>query len=439
MRISLGFGRTILCTAPLAALLVGCGSLPDRPNTHADDSAVGTPHVMLTAQARAAKASAALAAGKPITTASSSSQLTYRGGPVLQNVKVFTVFWGNGVQFSGTGSQSLNGFYTAVTNSAYFDWLSEYNTSSPVQKIGRGSFAGSYNDTGAPKGSLKDDDLRTHLSSLIDAGTVPAPDANTLYALHFAPGISITMSDGSGSCQVFCAYHNSYTHNGKIVYYSVIPDQGGSCAGGCGSDPSTFNNTCSVSSHELIEAVTDADVAEDNLAWYNDSQGEIGDICNGEQGSVAGYTVQKEWSNSQGSCIVTNGTTCTPSCTGKACGSDGCGGSCGTCSGGTSCNSSGQCVTTTCTPSCSGKQCGDDGCGGSCGSCASGQTCGSNGQCTGGGGGSCAHPICSQGGALKASCDPCATKLCAQDSYCCSTSWDDICVGEVNSICGQTC
>jgi hypothetical protein len=34
----------------------------------------------------------------------------------------------------------------------------------------------------------------------------------------------------------------------------------------------------------------------------------------------------------------------------------------------------------TCTPSCSGKQCGDDGCGGSCGSCASGSSC-SAGQC----------------------------------------------------------
>jgi uncharacterized protein affecting Mg2+/Co2+ transport len=30
----------------------------------------------------------------------------------------------------------------------------------------------------------------------------------------------------------------------------------------------------------------------------------------------------------------------------------------------------------TCTPNCSGKSCGDDGCGGTCGSCSSGQTCG---------------------------------------------------------------
>ena len=55
------------------------------------------------------------------------------------------------------------------------------------------------------------------------------------------------------------------------------------------------------------------------------------------------------------------------------------------------------------------------------------------------GGSTCSHPICSTGGKLTSGCDPCATKVCAADSYCCSTSWDSICVGEVGSICGQSC
>jgi hypothetical protein len=52
---------------------------------------------------------------------------------------------------------------------------------------------------------------------------------------------------------------------------------------------------------------------------------------------------------------------------------------------------------------------------------------------------SCAHPICSTGSKLTASCDACATKICAKDSYCCSTTWNSICVGEVSSVCGQSC
>ena len=67
---------------------------------------------------------------------------------------------------------------------------------------------------------------------------------------------------------------------------------------------------------------------------------------------------------------------CTPNCSGKQCGSDGCGKTCGTCSSGT-CNSSGQCAV--CTPNCSGKQCGDDGCGKSCGTCSNG-SCNASGQ-----------------------------------------------------------
>jgi len=64
--------------------------------------------------------------------------------------------------------------------------------------------------------------------------------------------------------------------------------------------------------------------------------------------------------------------------------------------------------------------------------------------CTGGGGGTggsgtCAHAECSTGTKLVAKCDSCVTAICSEDSYCCSNQWDSICVGEVTSICGDTC
>ena len=61
------------------------------------------------------------------------------------------------------------------------------------------------------------------------------------------------------------------------------------------------------------------------------------------------------------------------------------------------------------------------------------------GTTTGGGGSTCSHAICTAGTKLTSTCDPCATKICAADSYCCGTKWDSVCVGEVASICGQTC
>jgi lamin tail-like protein len=56
----------------------------------------------------------------------------------------------------------------------------------------------------------------------------------------------------------------------------------------------------------------------------------------------------------------------------------------------------------------------------------------------------CAHPICDSGAALDPACDPCAGAICADavDPFCCDTaqgSWDSMCIGEVESLCGVTC
>src|SRR5262245_59420620 len=63
---------------------------------------------------------------------------------------------------------------------------------------------------------------------------------------------------------------------------------------------------------------------------------------------------------------------CTPNCTGKICGDDGCGGTCGTCPGAQDVCQNGHCI---CVPQCApANACGANGCNGSCGTCA-GQTC----------------------------------------------------------------
>lgn len=51
----------------------------------------------------------------------------------------------------------------------------------------------------------------------------------------------------------------------------------------------------------------------------------------------------------------------------------------------------------------------------------------------------CAHNKCVTGVALASNCEPCVTQVCAVDSFCCTTSWDSICVGEVTSVCGISC
>jgi subtilisin family serine protease len=59
--------------------------------------------------------------------------------------------------------------------------------------------------------------------------------------------------------------------------------------------------------------------------------------------------------------------------------------------------------------------------------------------------GTCGHTLCTTGATLTSGCDTppaessCVTSICAVDPYCCNTYWDGICVSEVQSVCGKNC
>ena len=86
---------------------------------------------------------------------------------------------------------------------------------------------------------------------------------------------------------------------------------------------------------------------------------------------------------------------------------------CGACGGGESCIN-GSC----CTPDCTGKICGDDGCGGSCGSCPSGEYCDINYTCQEGCVNACAAGAvrCNPGNEWIQSCGNCDLDSC--DEWC---------------------
>jgi hypothetical protein len=248
--------------------------------------------------------------GNPHGAAAFGAHLTYFGGPVLSHVEVVPLFWSADTPFQS----ELATFYSEITNSTYFDLLTEYDTpTAPSTPIRRGSALRGVVDASPPAGSaLSDTDIETELARLIDAALVPQNSPNRLYMIHFPPGVSINLN-GDESCVVFCAYHNTFVHAGANVYYGVVPDQGGACAGGCGNAPQQFDNETSVSSHELVESVTDPAVGLATqtaapLAWYDPVNGEIGDICNAEETTVTGatraWTVQMQWSNLAGACVA---------------------------------------------------------------------------------------------------------------------------------------
>ena len=270
--------------------------------------------------------------------AATTGHLIYYGGRVVSNMQVVQVLWGTGSYLSNvtsTATPSMATFYQQALNSDYVAWLDhDYNTVTPSptsgtaktnQHIGAGSFAGQYTITPSVTGmNITDTQIQSEISAQIGAGHLPAPtmdaagNSNTYYAVFFPNGFSIRQGT-SRSCQAggFCAYHGTISNvGGREVYYGVHPDMqpGSGCDTGCGSAPTPFGNYTSVASHEMVETMTDgevglASVVGPPLAWYDTTNGEIGDICNANQGTFVGgdgfmYVIQNEWSNSQNACIA---------------------------------------------------------------------------------------------------------------------------------------
>lgn len=221
-------------------------------------------------------------------------KLTYRGGPLLTAVEVFTAFWGSWWN-DGTGAElatRLNGFFDAILTSELIDQLDEYSVDG--RTIGHGTRTGTTTLTGPPlAASISDAQIQQTLGRLVGAKTLPSPTPNTLYFLYLPPDVSVTQG-GSRSCQAFCGYHNA---TGADVYYAVMPYPG--CTG-CAGGLALFDALTSTSSHELCEAITDPVPGE---GWYDDVHGEVGDVCAWKTRRIGDYTVQLEWSNRQGACI----------------------------------------------------------------------------------------------------------------------------------------
>ena len=210
---------------------------------------------------------AGVAHGAP---AAATAQMTYRGGPLLTSVQLVTIFWGTAWQNQQTAlAQDLNKFFQYIVTSPLIDQLKEYDVTG--KSIGHGAFIGSATVTAPdPKHHVSDAALRHMLQQEItSSGKLPAPSPNTLYFVFLPPGVSLSMGGGR-SCLSFCGYHD--TIQGQI-FYAAMPFAG--CTG-CDFGGSVLESTTIVASHELGEAITDAIPGQ---GWYDDHNGEIGDVC----------------------------------------------------------------------------------------------------------------------------------------------------------------
>jgi len=230
----------------------------------------------------------------PPVRAPAAAQLTYRGGPLLTAVEVVTVFWGaawNEATADAT-AQSLNAFFQFVVTGSYVDQLGEYDT--PQQKIGAGRYVATARVTGsAPGANVTDSAIQEMLQAEVARKALPAPTANTVYFAFLPPGVTV-VAGSERSCQAFCGYHD---RSAGGLYYAVVPYP--NCSG-CLGNLRSLDALTSVCSHELAEAITDPVPGQ---GWYDDANGEIGDICAWQNKTLGAYEVQLLWSNRAKACV----------------------------------------------------------------------------------------------------------------------------------------
>jgi hypothetical protein len=222
------------------------------------------------------------------------ARLVYNGGPLMPQVKVYTLFWGNAWLNPQYASfiDPVNKFFADILQSSLLEQLGEYATQ--YTSIGKGQLLGTQTITNSsPPRILPDFLIRRFIKKQLQNGTMPKVDSNTLIFVYPPPFVRV-MQGFSFSCKSFCGYHDAIK---KSLFYAVIPFP--SCTG-CNGGMKIFDALTVTSSHELCEAITDPIPGS---GWYDQQNGEIGDICAWQLKNIDGFAVQKEWSNQQNQCI----------------------------------------------------------------------------------------------------------------------------------------
>jgi hypothetical protein len=240
-----------------------------------------------------------------------------QGIPTMSSAKVVTITFP-----ADNMASQLQTFGQGVTQSSWYTQIikdycpsggtcvGQAGVSSPQTTAAGSSYVdtSSGDPTQLPDGGVP---LWTLLTSELDTGAVPPPDANTIYMFYF-PSTTMVNLDGADGCNGFDGYHNQMQYTSDAgqqtdVVYAVSME----CPGYQLSDVTL------TSSHEIAEAATDGTFTNNTSGWYLDlndpnalgwndgSGGEVADMCEdifgfGQDHTTEGaFTAQRIWSISR--------------------------------------------------------------------------------------------------------------------------------------------
>jgi hypothetical protein len=236
--------------------------------------------------------------------------VTFHGGPVQTTTTSYSIYWRpKGYHMSKTYAPLIDRFLADAGGSPIYGMATIYSGSNgPVQNVS--TFGDSWTDTTPyPSRGIRDSDIQAEVAKAMKANGWPPGITSAFFVM--------TGKDALPTVQ-YCAYHSAFNYKGnkqKPVAYGFVPYVG--YVNGC--DPPygiTPNNDIAADgsiislSHEQEEMVTDPLLN----AWYDDVNGEIGDICIFAYGVPYGrgganmvinnhpYFLQEDWSQTAMAC-----------------------------------------------------------------------------------------------------------------------------------------
>jgi len=248
---------------------------------------------------------------------SGTPHLNYNGGPIVTGAfDVVLIFYNNDITADNIQA-NLADFVSNLGSTSWAQVMNQYcdnngacingaNIAYQSTVVQPDPNAPCANPNGQPC-TITDAQIQSFLQNY-ESQQSQSADLTVHYAVLFDQYVTIS-SGSDSSCSVFCGYHSAIQGNrGNWFTYSVYAHPA-ACGGGCGSTSAVLQDLESIMSHEIAETMTDAEVnVNGQLGWYDDTNGEIGDICAWQDDTVTGangnsYTVQKIWSNAANACV----------------------------------------------------------------------------------------------------------------------------------------
>jgi len=231
--------------------------------------------------------------------------LTYHGGPIMPSATSYVIFWTPPKLQNGTAAgwsaayrdlqtqflKDYAGHSLATNNTQYYQTINGVTS-----YIGNtGGVGGIYIDTDAypasgctdtatPGNCLTDAQIQAEINKVM-ALKGWTGGINKIFFVYTAKGEGSCIDSSNTVCSYnyYCAYHGAYGSSASPVIYANMPYAANMplATGGCayGVTPNgnaEADSAASITSHELIEAITDP---LNNGAWYTAQGNEIGDLC----------------------------------------------------------------------------------------------------------------------------------------------------------------